>query len=84
MELSLKEVRNIAEDLNTAIALDESFIYPQILMAIIAVEYYEENGLDAPIDGREFFEETDLSKLDEAEIELLKNSVVTEYDYFND
>jgi hypothetical protein len=76
--ITMKEARQLAEYLKTAMALDESFVFPKLLYALICLEYYEANELLPPDDGNAILNSID-SEVDTQELEFFKESVNTEF-----
>ena len=77
MTISMKEARQIVADLNTALALDEAFHCARLLLALICLDYYEENNLTAPEDGNEILEALSDMEFDADEIDLLRSAAPT-------
>lgn len=77
-EITMKEARSITQYLQSAIALDDSFIFPKLLFALLCIEYYEENGLSAPADGREILSSLNDSNVDREELNFFSTLVKTD------
>lgn len=80
-ELTMREARQITEYLQTAIAIDEDFVFPKLLYALVCLEYYEANELLPPDDGNEILDSID-SEVDSHELEFFQQAVNT--DFFDD
>ena len=77
-ELTMREAKTITGYLQTAMAMDEAFVFPKLLYALLCIEYYEANDLRAPDDGRELLEDLCDSEVDPAELEFFKSLVATD------
>ena len=77
-EITMKEARQITEYLQTAIALDEDFVFPKLLYALVCLEYYEANELLPPDDGNEILDSID-SEVDSHELEFFQQAVNTSF-----
>ena len=75
-DLSLREARQIAEFLNTAVSLDDSFLFPKLLYALICIEYYAANDLTPPHDGYAILAEIG-SEFNAGEMTFFKGTVKT-------
>ncbi len=76
-EITMREAKTITGYLQTAMAMDENFIFPKLLFALICIEYYEANDLIAPADGRELLNQLCETGVDTAELEFFKSLVST-------
>ena len=77
-EISMKEAREITGYLQTAIAMDENFVFPKLLYALLCVEYYEYNCLRSPDDGNTLLEQLFETEVDPAELDFFKSLVNTQ------
>ncbi|MBE6389829.1 MAG: hypothetical protein E7043_06615 [Lentisphaerae bacterium] len=76
-DLTMREARQLTEFLKTSMILDESFIFPKVLYALICIEYYQNNNLLPPDDGEALLAEID-SEVDREELEFFKEHVKTD------
>ena len=76
-ELTMREAREFSGHLQTAIMLDEDFIFPKLLFALICIEYYEANDLLAPADGQNILNELAGTEIDQDEFEFFTSAVNT-------
>lgn len=84
MTISMKEARQIVANLNTALMLDDDFLYARLLLALVCLDYYDANALLAPEDGENILEELSDRKFDADEIEILSSAAPTGNNtYFN-
>ena len=77
-ELTMREAKQIAEYLQTAMAIDEDFIFPKLFFALLCIEYYEANNLRSPEDGAALFNGLSGSNVDAQELAFFKTAVSTE------
>lgn len=76
-ELTLREAKQTAEYLQTAISLDDKFPFPKLFYALLCLEYYEANELNPPADGTTMLNELSDMELDAGEFDFLKKSIHT-------
>lgn len=77
-ELTMREAKEITGHLQTAMAMDENFVFPKLLYALLCIEYYEANDLRAPADGQEMLSELYDTEIDSAELDFFKSLVSTD------
>ena len=77
-ELTMREAKQIAEYLQTAMAIDEDFIFPKLFFALLCIEYYEANNLRSPEDGEALLNGLAGSNVDSQELAFFKTAVSTE------
>lgn len=75
--ISMKEAKLAAEYLQTAIALDENFIFPKLLFGLLCLEYYQGNDLIPPADGIALLTEVAEQDVDEQEFLFFKQMIKT-------
>jgi tetratricopeptide (TPR) repeat protein len=75
--ISMPEARTATEYLKTAMALDEKFIFPKLLYALICVEYYQANDLIPPDNGIKILEEIAEQNINEQEFIFFKQMINT-------
>ena len=75
--ITMREAKEITGYIRTAMALDEKFVFPKLLYALLCLEYYEGNDLLAPADGRQLLDELCETEVDPGELELFKSLVST-------
>ncbi len=76
-ELTIREAKQTAEYLQTAIALDETFLFPKLFYALLCIEYYEANELQAPANGNAMLQDLCNEKFDAKEFEFFKSTIKT-------
>ena len=76
-EITMREAKAITGYLQIAMTMDEKFVFPKLLFALICIEYYEANDLIAPADGRELLNQLCETGVDTAELEFFKSLVST-------
>ena len=77
-EITMREAKVITGYLQTAMALDEDFVFPKLLYALLCIEYYEANDLLSPDDGRGLLNQLCETEVDTVELEFFKSLVSTE------
>ena len=77
-ELTMREARQITEYLQTAIAIDEDFIFPKLFFALLCIEYYQANDLRSPEDGEALLNGLSGSNVDSQELAFFKTAISTE------
>ncbi len=77
-ELTMREVRQITEYLQTAMAIDEDFIFPKLFFALLCIEYYQANDLRSPEDGEALLNGLSGSNVDSQELAFFKTAISTE------
>lgn len=77
-ELTMREARQITEYLQTAIAIDEDFIFPKLFFALLCIEYYQANDLRSPEDGEALLNGLSGSNVDSQELAFFKTAIQTE------
>lgn len=75
--ISMQEARTASGYLKTAIALDEKFVFPKLLLGLICVEYYLSNDLIPPADGVEILEGLADQNIDGQEFSFFKKMIKT-------
>ncbi len=76
--ITMKEAREITGFLQTAMAMDENFVFPKLLYALLCIEYYGANDLRSPDNGTELLEQLCDTEVDHSELELFKSLVNTQ------
>lgn len=76
-QLTMREARQLTEFLQTAMTLDENFIFPKLLYALICIEYYENNDLIPPDDGEALLNEIEC-EVDAQELAFFKSAISTD------
>ena len=74
----MREARQITEYLQTAMAIDEDFIFPKLFFALLCIEYYEANNLRSPEDGEALLNGLAGSNVDTQELAFFKTAIATE------
>ena len=77
-ELTMREAKQITEYLQTAIAIDEDFIFPKLFFALLCIEYYQANDLRSPEDGEALLNGLSGSNVDSQELAFFKTAISTE------
>ena len=77
-ELTMREAKQIAEYLQTAMAIDGDFIFPKLFFALLCIEYYEANDLRSPEDGEALLNGLAGSDVDTQELAFFKTAISTE------
>ena len=77
-ELTMREAKKIAEYLQTAMEIDEDFIFPKLFFALLCIEYYAANNLRSPEDGEALLNGLAGSNVDAQELAFFKAAVSTE------
>ena len=75
--ITMREAKEITGYLQTAMAMDENFVFPKLLYALLCIEYYEANELRSPDNGAELLEQLCDTEVDSAELEFFKSLVNT-------
>ena len=75
--ISMADARTATEYLKTAIALDENFLFPQLLFGLLCVEYYLANDLIPPADGIAILQRLAEQNIDEQEFIFFKQMINT-------
>ena len=76
--LTMREAKTIIGYLQTAMSLDEKFVFPKLLYALICIEYYEANCLRSPANGAELLQQLYEVEVDPSELECFKSLVKTD------
>ena len=74
---SMPEARKASGYLQTAMALDENFIFPKLLFGLLCVEYYQANDLIPPADGVAILMDVANQDVDEQEFLFFKQMIHT-------
>ena len=74
----MREAKKIAEYLQTAMEIDEDFIFPKLFFALLCIEYYAANNLRSPEDGEALLNGLAGSNVDAQELAFFKAAVSTE------
>ena len=77
-EITMREARQITEYLQTAMAMDEKFLFPKLFYALLCLEYYEANDLCSPDDGEALLNSLAGENVDSGELAFFKSAVYTE------
>ena len=77
-ELTMREAKLITQYLQTAMSIDEDFIFPKLFFALLCMEYYEANDLRAPEDGEALLNGLAGSDIDSQEFAFFKSAISTE------
>ena len=77
-ELTIHEAKQITGYLQTAMAIDEDFIFPKLFFALLCIEYYEANDLRSPEDGNALLNGLAGSNVDSQELTFFKSAVSTQ------
>ena len=77
-ELTMPEAKQLTEYLKTSMAMDEKFLFPKILYALLCIEYYDENCLRSPDDGEALLQQLSDREVCQEEFAIFKSLVSTE------